>query len=390
MEQNLFKKYHDKLFRESVLKACLCGLIIGGGVLAVTALLSWLFGFKAGLFLALGLGVASGVVSGFLFYRFKFRPTTRAIAKRVDELGLEERLLTMIELENDDSYMARLQREDAQKAMSRLDPMLLKVAVSVSLIVAVAAVGVCGVGMTTVGSLYYADAIPSGVELLSKEEVVLHTFECTYSVYKEYANEKEVRGYIVEYNGGDYSLILDGTDSISYTIDEGGSSPAIYAVPAAGYVFVGWTDGGKSPYRIDENISHPIVASAMFEPVQDTLGGDYVIDELPKGNDDDDSSFPPPPDSPPTDPTPPLPNDKNYSHDSADQQITNGNTYYGDELGNAQQNTSDRFDQDGNIPDNMKDLVGDYYDGIDKGNNGSGSGSGSGSGGSDAGSSGGN
>ena len=148
MTSEVFKKYYKKIGRESILKALLCGLTIGFSLMFVCIAASWLAGFKAGIYIGLGLFVAVTAIATPLFYTFRFRPTTKKIAQRIDTLGLEERILTMAELENDDSFIAMKQREDAMKAMKSVSSEMLKIAVSVPLIAAVAISATLGTGMT--------------------------------------------------------------------------------------------------------------------------------------------------------------------------------------------------------------------------------------------------
>lgn len=55
MTSEVFKKYYKKIGRESILKALLCGLTIGFSLMFVCIAASWLAGFKAGIYIGLGL-----------------------------------------------------------------------------------------------------------------------------------------------------------------------------------------------------------------------------------------------------------------------------------------------------------------------------------------------
>ena len=134
--KKLFQKYYGKLNREGIVKATLCGSVSGLAALFISGMLCWFFGYNGFWVLILAF-VAAALPVVLLTYYKKFRPTTRSIAKRVDELGLEERLITMTELEGDPSYIAMRQREDAMKSLSTVSEDLLKIAVSVPLLVSV-------------------------------------------------------------------------------------------------------------------------------------------------------------------------------------------------------------------------------------------------------------
>ena len=59
----------------------------------------------------------------------------------------------MAELENDDSFIAMKQREDAMKAMKSVSSEMLKIAVSVPLIAALAISATLGTGMTVAAAV---------------------------------------------------------------------------------------------------------------------------------------------------------------------------------------------------------------------------------------------
>lgn len=360
----LFRKYHKRIAREGIVKSLLYGLIAGSCALLVSALLCWFFGFKGGLWLSIGLFVAAVAVTSLLLYFVKFRPTTKEIAVRVDALGLEERLLTMLELEGDDSYIATRQREDAIRAMGTVDSMLLKIVVSVSLIVAFAVSLVVGLaGGTTISSLYYSDAIPSGIALLKGEEERF-TFTCSYSVdtgfdtgdivlwTKEWADGQEEATVVTE----------------PFEVTEGENAPAVYALPARGYIFVIWSDGVRSPYREDLAVSGSIDVSATFAYVGDFSAYGDVSDRYYNFDEDGDGkpSYPdwledlpePEPDSDAKQ------QEFNVPSDMSNSQIYDSNHYYGDFFNDAYQSMQDRLDSDSSISDEMKGYISDYMDNI--------------------------
>ena len=81
------------------------GLAIGFGCGFISALVSWLTSFKGGLWLSLGIIFGVTVISAAIFYFARFRPSVIGCAKRIDALGLKERMITMLELKEDDSVM---------------------------------------------------------------------------------------------------------------------------------------------------------------------------------------------------------------------------------------------------------------------------------------------
>ena len=70
MSSELFKKYYKRLKTEGILKALLCGLIIGFTVLAVLATLFWFMGWKA-FWISLIAWVCISAVVTVAFYKLK-------------------------------------------------------------------------------------------------------------------------------------------------------------------------------------------------------------------------------------------------------------------------------------------------------------------------------
>lgn len=335
--KKLFQKYYGKLNREGIVKATLCGSVSGLAALFISGMLCWFFGYNGFWVLILAF-VAAALPVVLLTYYKKFRPTTRSIAKRVDELGLEERLITMTELEGDPSYIAMRQREDAMKSLSTVSEDLLKIAVSVPLLVSVIVAGVCGLGGTTVYALYSTGVMKSGVEMIQD------------------ANAVPPQIYTVEYVVEGEGEILGMTEQEVY---EGEDALAVMAVPKTGYIFIGWSDGYDGAYRVDYQVGKNISVTAMFEE---------AVDVDP---DNDDDNNPEPDDLPPynqdgdpsdsnRDPTD-KPSDDGSGEWTESDNYMDGGTDYGQDLGDA---TDGAQGDIGNAGDG--DMIGGYFDGIQK------------------------
>ena len=370
MADNLFKKYRAKIAREGILKAFLFSTCIGLGVLSLTVLLSWFFGFKAGLWVGLGLFVAISVALAPVFYYKLYRPTTKAIAKRVDELGLEERVLTMVELENDASYMAMRQREDTLRALGTVNHMLVKVAVSAAL-VAVFSVGlVIGTSSVTVGALYMADVLPSGISLV-REEVLPNTYTLTYSV------SRKTGGSIVMYTD-DWTKEESVSEEI--IVKEGENAPAVLAVSDENFIFIGWSDGVTEAYRQDVDVKGNLEVEAVFlrlvESVADPEKAGFdtpnIYREPSDGEPSDEEGPPFPPQEGGSDDMPPMEYEPgngpgNQMQNADNNQIHDGNTFYGDTYQDAHDGMMDRLGSDESVPGDLKDSVSDYFDSIEQG-----------------------
>lgn len=412
MTSEVFKKYYKKIGRESILKALLCGLTIGFSLMFVCIAASWLAGFKAGIYIGLGLFVAATAIATPLFYTFRFRPTTKKIAQRIDTLGLEERILTMAELENDDSFIAMKQREDAMKAMKSVSSEMLKIAVSVPLIAAVAISATLGTGMTVAAAV-----APDGGKHFVDGLKEKHTYEITYTVEgkgwvidftkKENASliaamkERDRQREIDKANGKEVTedetlpgtfqsrlgivytaidetaqatIVLDGANyedtTYTFEVTEGDEfGVKLMALPQKGYVFVGWSDGVTSPYREDMEATATKTVTATFEKVTDFVNGG-------KGDGQDQGEEPGDADSGSSGSAgggsngTGMPDTGNSggegSKASPANQIINGETYYGDVFNEAYSEMLERMKNNNSLSEAEKKAISDYLDSIRK------------------------
>ncbi len=355
------KKFRQRIVRNALIKTFLCAAVIACGVLIVSALASWIFGFQAGIWLSVGLFVGSFAAAFTLFYLFKFRPSDKDVARAVDSLGLEERLVTMMELEGDESYIARIQRADAKAALAKADHTLLKVTASVALLVAVGVSAVFGIGALTVDSLYSAGVIPSAVALAETHKTNSRSFTLKY-------NAK---------SGGKIYYLVDGAlgDEVedAIVVAQGEDAPAIIAYPDNGYVFTGWSDGKYDPYRQERAVANSLSLNATFEKV--SLAPDLLEDGDPNSdsnnNNNNNNNNPPPNDMPPDDGDGDGDNFQNAPDGSGqasdNNMVNNGSTYYGDEYDGAYNDTLDRLGDGSDIPDNLQGGINDYMGSIGRG-----------------------
>lgn len=412
MTSEVFKKYYKKIGRESILKALLCGLTIGFSLMFVCIAASWLAGFKAGIYIGLGLFVAATAIATPLFYTFRFRPTTKKIAQRIDTLGLEERILTMAELENDDSFIAMKQREDAMKAMKSVSSEMLKIAVSVPLIAAVAISATLGTGMTVAAAV-----APDGGKHFVDGLKEKHTYEITYTVegkgwvidftkkenaaliaaMKERARQREIDKangkevtedetlpdtfrtrlgivYTAIDETAQATMVLDGANyedtTYTFEVTEGDEfGVKLMALPQKGYVFVGWSDGVTSPYREDMEATATKTVTATFEKVTDLLNGEKGEGQgqgEEAGDEDSGNSN----SSGDGSNGAGMPNTGNSggegSKASPANQVINGKTYYGDVFEDAYREMLERMKNNNSLSEAEKKAISDYLDSIRK------------------------
>lgn len=236
---------------EGILKALLLGLATGLGAAFISGTVTWFTietgSGNVGLSLGINLGVLFAVmlISAPVYYFLVFRPDEKDIARRVDRLGLEERMITMVELKDEQSYIAELQREDAVCEMKKVPPKQLKLRFPRKLLIALAIAFVCGAAMTTVSGLSAAGYIYSGYEAMDAiipEEPPVYV-SVTYEA---------IDGGMVE---GEFSQV----------IVLGQSTVEVLAVAEDGYEFVMWSDGNKDPARSDHDVQGDLVYYALFQ-----------------------------------------------------------------------------------------------------------------------------
>lgn len=376
MANEVFNKYYSRLAKEGWLKALICGIAVGCAVAALSAALMWFFAFRQGLWIAVALFAVATAVATIVFYRTKFRPTARSIARRVDKLGLEERLITMLELEKDTSYMAMKQRENTMEALKSVDSRNIKFALALSapIVVALIVAGVFGLGMTTVSALYYAEAIPSGMDMLKEPDPAPEVYQISYSIGTK--NGGSLYWY-ADLTGDDYATVIAETNlSLSTEVDENSDAPAVFAVPTDGYSFLCWSDGVQNPYRQDMDVNKDLTITALFELVDDYDFDDSTGQPSDNGNGnnsgsgDSDLDVPPSGDSSgggTTDNSSGDTDGKSSQRDSANMQVDNGSTYIGDVLDNSQEQAMNNLSQNTEMSDDRKSMISDYYDSLNYG-----------------------
>ena len=246
--QVLLSKYARRLTTEGLLKALFLSLTIAFGVTFVVAAITWFKGIDA-LLLCVGILLGITAIGVPIFYFAAFRPTLKGNAKRIDRLGLEERTITMLELENEDSIFARLQREDARSHLEQINEKMLKIRLARKLVVSTAVTAFLTVAMIVVSVLTSLGYLMSGVEMMAP---ILPQDPIEY-VYVEFFVEEG--GYI---DGEEFQEII-----------RGGDTTEVMAVAEDGWIFVGWDDGLERPERMEFGVTQDAIYVAIFEPVED-------------------------------------------------------------------------------------------------------------------------
>ena len=334
----LLGKYAKRLTSEALLKSLMASLTIGFCVAFVVAAVYWFKGANA-LWLCLGIMAGIMILGLPIFYFAVFRPTIKGNAKRIDLLGLEERTITMVELEQDDSILSRLQREDAKSHLEMINEKMLKLHIPKSLTAPFAISGVLGCGMAVMSLLAALGFIMSGAELL---DPLLPSGPIEY-VYIEYWVEEG--GYI---QGEEFQEVIVGENASE-----------VMAVAEDGWIFVGWDDGNVRPERTEFGVKQDAFLVAMFEPAggdgEGESQGEESDDEAdPSGDEGDDSGDP----SESQDDQPPSAGGK---YEPANQAI-DGQTYYRDVLQQYADLINEYLSSNEDIPEDIRSIIETYLE----------------------------
>lgn len=300
MKNNYFGKFYTRLAKEGFIKSLISGVIIGVLAMFVSSLTIWITGESHLWWISLPICAVCVIIFTSVLYFLKYRPTKQKVAQRIDSAGLEERAVTMLELENESSIMATKQKEDTEEHLQKTNPKSIKLLFSKLSIALALIFSFIGVGVTTYTALSDNEIVPTYNEVIS---VIEEPFIEENSTYYEVV-------YITD--GGGY---IDGEEI--QIVPQGGSASTVTAVAEDGWIFVGWMeDNYQEASRTDTNVQAPLTYTAMFQEVE--YGGD---------GDSSDSPDVPQENNTPDD----VPKDSNSS-DSDDNQE---NTGFGDDLGNG-------------------------------------------------------
>ena len=346
------RKFVKKLTRGAVRKSVMASIVVALFSLAIFAGIGWYFGFRA-VWVYIPAFVVIAAAFTPIFYFAKYRKSERAVASVIDELGLEERMITMESLKGDDSYIARRQREDTLGALAKVSEKRLSLVLSTSLLICLAVALPLGAGFTTVSALSAGGLLPSG---------------------RDVAQGVPAR-YSLIYTAADGGYLSGKTEQ---RVTEGEAGSYVVAVPFSGYVFLRWSDGVKTDSRSDIPTGGDITVKAIFASLSD-----YNPDEeyqLPGqsnggGSDSEKESDKNPPSEDPSESD--KDKDPSDSEDPGDgggigggasdqsQLIIDGKTYYGDKIyDDAHQSAIDRVNSDPGLTAGDKSLIDDYFNSI--------------------------
>lgn len=337
-----FEKHFSKLKSEAMVRSLVAALIIGFVVGFVAAFSIWFIN-QTVWWIAVLAFIAATAISMPIFYIKKYRPTALRSARRIDRLGLQERLVTMVEYEGDSSIMAGMQREDAKKKLAELETEKLQIQVAKKSLATLAVAGVLGLAMMVVGCLSAYGFIPNGMALLeamTPEEPIKYV-SVTYEV--------EEGGYI------------DGESD--QLIPVGGSTSQVVAVAEDGYEFQGWDDDFTKPVRTDGKVTENVVYIAIFMPLD---GDPQESDESQESDEEQPQDQPQESENnqqTEQDPNAPPSNSGGGKYEPANQ-VIDGETYYKEVLDTFRELLKERLENEGDQMSEEERAIIEAYLGI--------------------------
>lgn len=258
MKQKKFVKFDGRLRNEALVKSTLGGIAIGGTAAFIPALVFWFLEFN-GLWLTLAFFALAAIVGGAALYFTAFHPSVIQNARRLDRYGLDERLVTMVDLEGDESYIAQKQREDAMKALGELDAKRVKYRIPLAIVALAFALTVLFFEGITLEGLSEAELVPTGTETWLK-------------IFPPPPPPE----YDVEYLAGEGGTVEGDLDQ---DVTHGQNAEKVLAIANPGYMFIRWSDGETNPSRNDKDVQRNISVTALFIEVADDLDESEDLDE---------------------------------------------------------------------------------------------------------------
>lgn len=396
---NILNNFKQKLKKENIIKSLLYSLLVSALIFIFFQLFVWFFHLN--ILISIIPSIISFGISFPLFYFKKFKYSEIQLAKRIDDLGLEERVITMAELEGNDSFIAKKQKEDTIKALKEVNPDNFKIrykkpSILSGLLTALASLVIAlslmfpniketiiahgepkyaievsaeGIGFVIDYSKYENQSLINAVskkqeqdqidKINNKEVVELKQFPTVFSnrISVNYRCFEDI----------DATMVLDGAnfEDISYKI-KSDETHILMALPYKGYVFIGWSDGCVSPFREIDNYSTDLIA--LFDEVS-SVGEDLPDKQKEPGDKDGSDGGESDGIGPEGNGTGKTNNDDNWgdgAKGSPANQVINGETYYGDIFNQSYQEAVERVKNNPNLTDAQKKAISDYFESIRK------------------------
>lgn len=399
--ENVLIEFKKKAKKQNIIKAGLCSVAISLLFNIPFLIAFWIMDYKYKFIVCAGILIVGISVLFPVLYFKKFKYTEIQLAKRIDDLGLEERVLTMIELKDNNSFIAKKQKEDTLNVLKTVEANDLKGKYKKQSFLSIFSTALASLVITlslmfpNIKEIIIAHGEPKDTIEVSAEGL---GFVIDYSKYENQSlinavSKKQEQDQIDKINNKeivelkqfptafsnrisvnyrcfediDATMVLDGAnfEDVSYKI-KSDETHILMALPYKGYVFIGWSDGCVSPFREIDDYSTDLIA--LFDEV--SSAGENMPDKQEEPGDKDGSA-----DSesdgigPEGNGTGKTNNDNNWgdgAKGSPANQVINGETYYGDIFNQSYQEAVERIKNDTNLTDAQKKAITDYFESIRK------------------------
>ena len=323
----ILKKHYNRAALEGLLKSALTGLASGFGAAAVLSLLFYFLRVDL-IWVCAVAGVAVAAIVTVIAYFVKNKPTLKSVAAKVDRAGLKERMITMTEYANDNSFMAEMQRKDAAKELEKMKNLRLKIKVSLASVLVCAVAFSLSVTTTAITALSFSGKVPTPDEILTPDTPQTEYVEITYA----------------DGDGGR----IEG--ELFQIVEKGGNCTSVMAIADDGFVFDIWSDGVTEPLREDENVLSSQTIYASFIKIKENDSKAEKSDEIADNIDSDKK---------PTD----MPSAGGAAGKYEEfNQVIDGKTYYRDVYRDYYDEAMRILDEGGVVPEYIRKIIQKYYD----------------------------
>lgn len=377
----VYKSHYSRMVRDRLIKSAVFSLFIGLAAAAIVAFVTIFTEFN-GLWTAIGCGLGVAAVMIPVLYFAWLRPTEKSVAQSLDRLGFDERIITMLELEGDNSVVAELQRNDAvatvtaaaEKNGGKIAAPAMSITKKITSLLGLNTRLLIAAG--TIFSVAVVSLVITGLPHDRVEEIFIGTN--SYSI--SYGAGEH--GYLVKESGNyKFDSELARTGKLVADVNENTMSERVVVCASdsieAPYMFVGWSDDYADEYnaaaRSDKALMNLIV-TAQYEALD-------VPEDLPlhmKGGPQPD---PQPGDENPDGPPPP-PDDEDDSEENSgpsgdgigggagasettpNSEVVDGKTDYQE---NFQQNAEEalqRLSEGQEVPEALQKVIAVYFEAL--------------------------
>lgn len=399
--ENVLVEFKKKAKKQNIIKAGLCSVAISLLFNIPFLIAFWIMDYKYKFIICAGIFIVGISVLFPVLYFKKFKYTEIQLAKKIDDLGLEERVLTMIELKDDNSFIAKKQKEDTLNVLKTVEANNLKGKYRKQSFLSIFSTALASLVITlslmfpNIRATIIAHGEPKYTIEVSAEGF---GFVIDYSKYENQSlinavSKKQEQDQIDRINNKkivelkqfptvfsnrisvnyrcfediDATMVLDGAnfEDISYRI-KSDEIHILMALPYKGYVFIGWSDGCVSPFREIDNYSTDLIA--LFDEVS-SVGEDLPDEQKEPGDKDGSDGGESDGIGPEGNGTDKTNNDNSWgdgAKGSLANQVINGETYYGDIFNQSYQEAVERIKNDTNLTDAQKKAITDYFESIRK------------------------